>query len=145
MTPFFDDSVAPWVAARIEGCERGFGECRALGIGHGGQLVGGIVFHNWEPEHGLIEISSAATHRGWMTRKVINTAMEYVFQGLECQAVVARIAQTNDSARRIWLALGSSEHVIPRLRGRDKAGCIYVLTDDAWKRCRLNEVNHGKR
>lgn len=145
MIPFFDDRVAGWVARNIEGCERGFGECRALGVAHKGDLVAGLVFHNWEPENGLIEISAAATHRGWMTRQVVNTAMEYVFDGLHCQAVVARVAEGNASARKIWQALGSAEYVIPRLRGRDKAGCIYILTDDAWKRSRFNEkVTHGQ-
>lgn len=144
MIPFFDDRVADWVARHIEGCERGFGPSRALGVAHKGDLVAGLVFHNWEPEHALIEISAAATHRGWMTRQVVNTAMEYVFDGLNCQAVVARIGEWNKPARRIWQALGSAEYTIPRLRGRDKAGCLYVLTDDAWKLSRFNEkVTHG--
>ena len=144
MIPFFDDRVADWVARHIEGCERGFGPSRALGVLHSGNLVAGLVFHNWEPEHGLIEISAAATHRGWMTRKTISTALEYVFDGLKCQAVVARHAEGNAPARRIWQALGAEEHIIPRLRGRDKAGCLAILTDDAWKLSRFNEkVTHG--
>jgi RimJ/RimL family protein N-acetyltransferase len=145
LIPFFDDRVAAWVARNIEGCGLGFGNCRALGVAHNDQLVAGLVFHNWEPDNGLIEISAAATHRGWMTRKVVNTAMEYAFDGLECQAIVARISEANEPARKIWQALGSAEYTIPRLRGRDTAGCIYVLTDDAWQRSRFNEkVNHGK-
>ena len=145
MIPFFDDRVAEWVARNIEGCNLGFGNCRALGVAHKGELVAGLVFHNWEPENGLIEISAAATHRGWMTRKVVNTAMEYAFDGLECQAIVARISAINLPARKIWQALGSDEYTIPRLRGRETAGCIYLLTDDAWRRSRFNEkVNHGK-
>lgn len=138
MTPFFDDRMAPWVADRIKVSGDGFGNCRALGVEHRGAIVAGLVFHNWEPDHGLIEISAAAEHRGWMTREVVRVALAYVYDGLKCQAAVARIAAANAPARRIWQALGAEEHIIPRLYGRCWAGCIYVLTEEAWKRSRFN-------
>lgn len=139
MTPFFDDRVAGWVSKRIGLSGDGFGNCRALGVGHKGKIVAGVVFHNWEPDHGVIELSAVATHRGWMTREVMRVAMAYVFDGLGCQAAIARVAERNEPARHIWRALGSEEHIIPRLYGRDEAGCIYVLTCEAWSKSRLNK------
>lgn len=138
MKPFFDDRVAPWVAARIWNDGSGFGNCRAMGVEHKGELVAGIVFHDWEPDHGLIEISGAADHRRWFTREVIRVAFTYVFDGLECQAVTARTAEDNGPVRHICKALGAKEYIIPRLRGRDAAGVIYVLTDEDWTRSRFN-------
>lgn len=138
MKPFFDDRMAQWVSARINVSGEGFGNCRAMGVEHNGAVVAGLVFHNWEPDHGLIEISAAAEHRGWMTREVMRAALAYVFDGLGCQAVVARCAESNAPSRRIWKAISASEHVIPRLYGRDEAGCIHVLTEENWKRSRFN-------
>ena len=145
MTPFWDARVAAWVARRIPGCERGFGECQALGVEHKGEIVAGLVFHNWEPESGVIEISAAATDPRWMTRTVIRTALDYAFSQAGCQMVVARQAVTNLAPRKAWKALGAKEYIIPRLRGRNEAGSLITLTDDAWNASRFNrEVSHGK-
>ncbi len=131
MTPFFDRRVSGWVAERIDGC-RGFDKCQALGVEHNGQLVGGLVFHNWCPEHGVIEMSGASTDARWLTRTVITKALNYVFDELKCQMVVAFQDTENKRAIRVWKALGAQEFIIPRLRGRNNAGSLITLTEEAW-------------
>ncbi len=136
MTTFWHPDVAKWVAKRIPGCERGWDKCQAMGVL--GQLDGrerviaGIVFHDWNPEAQTIEISAAAETPRWFTRNVINEALGYAFIGAGCQMVVVRQAVDNTAARKIWLKLGGTEYIIPRLRGRDEAGSIITLTDDQW-------------
>ena len=137
MTPFFDDRVAQWVAKHIPDCSRGFGNCRALGVEHNGQVVAGVVFHNWDPVSGVIELSSAATDRRWMTRNVMSTVFDYVFDGLKCQLAVARTHEDNMTVRKLWKALGADEYLIPRLRGRDAAEAIETLTEESWKRSKF--------
>lgn len=137
MTPFFDRRVAAWVAQRIPGCERGWGDCQALGVEHNQQIVGGLVFHNWVPEHGVIEMSGASTDSRWLTRTVVNTALNYVFDEIGCQMVIAQQDPENKRATRVWKALGAQEIIIPRLRGRNNAGSIITLTDDAWARSKF--------
>lgn len=141
MTPIWDKRVAPWVASKIEGCERGFDAFVSMGVIHKRKLVAGLVFHNWEPEHGLIEVSAAATDRRWLTRKVINEALRYAFEEAGCQMVVARQAVENTPARKVWLALGGQEYIIPRLRGRTKDGSIITLTDTAWRQSKFYEAH----
>lgn len=146
MTPFWDERVAPWVSRRIWGDERGFGECIALGVlSRDRKLVAGLVFHNWEPEAGLIEVSGAAIDPRWMTRRVMNTALGYVFEIAGCQMVVARQSVKNDNARKAWKALGGHEVIIPRMRGREEDGSIITLTDDAWRASRFYEAGHGQQ
>lgn len=135
MTPFWDAQVAHWVAARIPGCERGFGPCKAMGVESKGRIVAGVVFHNWSPESEVIELSCAAETPRWMTRRIMNEAMGYAFSF--CQAVVARIHQDNTTARKLWRGLGADEFVIPRLRGRSASEAIYTLTDDQWLRSKF--------
>lgn len=130
MRPVWDNRVAEWVGRRIEGGERGFGECKAMGVMHGEALVAGIVFHNWSPEAETIEVTAAADHRAWATRSVLNEGFGYVFSF--CQAAVARTSVTNMPVRRLWKAFGANEYIIPRLRGRNAAEAIYLLTDDQW-------------
>lgn len=113
--------------------EGGFGECQALGfLDADGVLEAGIVYHNWRPSAGIIEISAASINRRWGTRGRLNLIFDYPFNRIGCQMVVARHSEHNP-VRRIWKALGASEIVIPRLRGRDEAECVATLTVEAWR------------
>ena len=144
MTPFWDERVAQWVGARIWGRLDAFDNARAMGVLRGQELVAGLVFHNWEPEAGVIEVSAAAVDRRWLTRKVATTAMRYAFDGCGCQMVLARYSERNTPASKIWVALGSTEHSIPRLYGRSEGGIIATLTDEAWRVSKFNEVRNGQ-
>lgn len=125
------------LVAGLCGFPRGFGECVALGIlDREDNLVGGLVFHNWFPEGGTIEISVGALTKNWCNRGILRQATEYAYDVCECQAIVARTSRDN-STRKIWKALGASEHVIPRLRGRDEAEYIYVLPEEVWRASRF--------
>lgn len=146
MTPFWDKRVAVWVSQRISPTDRGFGKCQALGVMHRGDLVAGVVFHNWEPEAGTIELSAAAAHRGWMTRSVINEVFGYVFGGLGAQMATARTRADNAAVRRIWKALGASEVIIPRMFGRTENGAVLTLTDDRWRSSKFYQGGrHGQQ
>lgn len=139
----FNERIAGWVAAKI-GLERGFASCQALGsLDADGFIIGGVVFHNWSPEHGTIELSAAGSG-GWLTKRLINRAFEYVFEELDCQLAYTQQDESNGASRRVFLALGATETVIPRWRGRNTPGVLSTLTDDAWKASRFNEVNHGQ-
>ena len=57
----YDELVARFVAMLIPHCRRGFGRCKTIGvIDDAGQLIAGLVYHNYDPEAGIIEISGAA-------------------------------------------------------------------------------------
>lgn len=140
MKPFWDGRVAWWVSRQIWGDDRGFGECVALGVANRKmEIIAGLVFHNWEPEAGIIEVSGAATDPRWMTRRVMNVALGYAFDDAGCQMVVARQSLENKAPRRAWKALGAQEIIIPRMRGRDEDGLLITLTDDAWRSSRFYE------
>lgn len=130
--------VERFVARNVPGCERGFGRCVAMGVVRDDELVAGVVYHNWSPETQAIEISAAATDPKWLNKSILKQIFAYPFDQIGCQIVVARIAESNTRTRRIWKAIGSQEHVIPRLRGRNEAECIMVLTDDAWREFGVN-------
>lgn len=130
----FSDDVAGWVAAHIEGCNRGFGNCKAIGVATD-RLIAGIVYHNWCPEFETIEVSGAATDKRWMTREVLSGLFDYPFSF--CQMIIAQHDRENH-IRRIWKALGADEYVIPRLRGRDRDGFIATLTREQWAKSPFN-------
>lgn len=142
MTPFWDERVAAWVARRIPGCERGFGPSVSLGVlSKEKKLAGGLVFHNWHPECGVIEMSAASVDpRAW-TRTVMKAAFGYAFEQIGCQMVVVRCDAENRRVRKFWRGLGADEYEIPRLRGRDKSEVIMTLTDDAWRASKFRKAD----
>ena len=56
-----DEAVSRFVASLIPHCRRGFGpHIKTMGVVEGGLLIAGIVYYNWDPEAGIIEIAGAA-------------------------------------------------------------------------------------
>ena len=137
-------AVAGWVAARIPGCERGFGPCAALSVSEGGKILGAVVFHNYSPESDVMELSAAAECSRWITRPVLRAVHDYVFAQAGCQMSVMRTSEKNTQARRVVAGCGYQPFVIPRLRGRGEAEVIWTLTDDDWRKSKIYEVRHGQ-
>lgn len=115
----------------VPGGDRGFHTARCAGVVNSdSEVVAGLACHDWNPEGHTIEISAAATDSRWLTRGVARDLFAYCFSF--CQAVVTRTTEDNEAVRKIWRSLGATEHVIPRMAGRDRALVVFVLGDDAW-------------
>lgn len=138
-----NEAVAAWVAAHIPGCERGFDKPVAIGVIENERLIGGTVFHNWNPEAGAIEMSSAGTSARWLSRKMLKAIFGYVFDQIGCQIVVMRVSERNARMVDIAERFGFSGALIPRLRGRDEAEWIFTLTDDQWRQHPLARSMNG--
>ena len=138
-----NEAVAAWVAAHIPGCERGFDRPVSIGVLEGERLIGGTVFHNWNPEAGVIEMSSAGTSPRWLSRKMLKAIFGYVFDQIGCQLVVMRVSERNIRMIEIAERFGFKGHLIPRLRGRDEAEWLFTLTDDQWRQHPLARSMNG--
>lgn len=127
------DLVVPFVMERI-GLTRPFGHCQtAAVVSNDHKVAAGLVFHNWDPEHGVIEVSAAAIDPRWAQRGVLKEAFGYIFERAKCQLAVCRCHPKNKAVRRLWKSFGADEYIIPRMRGRDAGECILTVTDDAWR------------
>jgi RimJ/RimL family protein N-acetyltransferase len=136
-----DEVIAAFVASRIPECrERGFGKCKAIGIVNDkGQLLGGLVYRNWHPEFGTIEISGAAVPgTNWFSRRTIQVMHDYPFYQCDCQMVIMTTLADNMIVQRILAAIGYTFHYIARLGGRDQDGVVATLTIEAWQASRYN-------
>ncbi|MEL6277956.1 MAG: hypothetical protein AAFR28_03620 [Pseudomonadota bacterium] len=116
----------------------------ALGsLGADGRLLGGVVFHDWQPQWRRIELSAAGADRRWMSRPLIAACADYAWRQLDAhvvyQAAPARFAFSAKLAR----ALGAERVDLPEMRGPGEAEAVYILTRDAWERSRLGGV-HGR-
>lgn len=96
------------------------------------RLIGGIYYHDYDPEAGVIEMSAAAIDKRWLTRKTLYGLFAYPFIGLGCQLVAARHSANDTALARVFRAYGFHQVVIPRLFGRDEDAIISTLTKEAW-------------
>ena len=136
-----DEAVAAFVAQLIPECrERGFGKCRAIGIADAeGNLLGGLVYRNWCPEVGTIEISGAAVPgTNWLSRRTVQVMYDYPFYGVGCQMVIMTTMDDNYIVQRILSAIGYAFHTIKRLGGRDHDGIVCTLTQEQWEASKYN-------
>lgn len=98
-----------------------------------GKLIAGTVYHNWQEEAGVIELTSGSLSKRWLTRHVISSMFTLPLVRLGCQLVVLRVSERNENMIGIARKFGFSETFIPRLRGRDEGEIIFTLTDDQWR------------
>lgn len=118
---------------KMAGMPRGFGESTSMAwlddATDPPRMVGAAVFHNYQPEAGVIELSGAGLPGvPWMTPATFHVVFDYAFKTCDCQLVVSR---NEPGARqlRIWKKLGASFYEIPHLRGRDRGEVITTLRD----------------
>ena len=110
-----------------------------MGVFENGDLIAGVIYHNYHPENGVIELSSASISKRWLTKPVINAMFFLPFNRLGCQLVVLRVSERNIGMVKIARKFGFSETLIPRLRGRNEGEYIFTLTDDDWRASPYNK------
>jgi RimJ/RimL family protein N-acetyltransferase len=130
-----DEVVAHAVAQMIPAVrERGFGKCKAIGVIDGdGRLLAGIVYHNWSPEAGVIEISMAALPKTkWLTRETLHRMFEYPFDQIGVQMIMHVVPADDERSLRQIAVAGHMFIKVPRLLGRDRDAVLCLLTREAW-------------
>ena len=126
--------LSRWVAELIwPGKARDFGNCQGLAVVEKGDLIAGVIYHNYEPDAGIVELSGAGTTRRWLTKETLRVMFQIPFTDWGCQAVVMRVADDNEYLHSILGRVGFERYRIPRLRGRDEAENVFVLTEEAWR------------
>lgn len=130
-----DDTVAAFTAALIPHVgDRGFGpHIKTIGVAdEDGRLIAGVVFHNYDPDAGIIEISGASISKRWLTRGTIARMYQYPFLYCGCQMIVQRTPAENEYLLRMLAAYDYTFIKIPRLFGRGRDGVLCTLTYEDW-------------
>jgi RimJ/RimL family protein N-acetyltransferase len=114
-----------------------------LGVFDEDTIAGCVVYHDYEPDSGVIELSSAAVNKLWLTRPVLKAMFDYPFKDIGVQMVVTRVSARDGQAHlhRIFHAYGFKSLRIPRLFGRHEDGILFSLTDDDWRASKFNKGN----
>jgi RimJ/RimL family protein N-acetyltransferase len=136
-----DGAVCDFVASLIPSCrERGFGNAKAIGVlNNDGFLIAGIVYHNYDPDAEIIEISGAALPGvNWLTRETLRRMFEYPFLQLGVQMIVQRNSADDERLLGVLARYGYMFVPVPRMLGRDKDGVLCLLTYEDWRDNKFN-------
>jgi RimJ/RimL family protein N-acetyltransferase len=136
-----DEAVGAWVKARLPNMPRLPVPFVAIGVVDGAQLVAGVLFHNYIPEFGSIEVSIAADTPRWLSRNRVSLILGYPFRQLGCGRVSAAIMASNSRSIRLCMGLGfKREGLVRRGFGRDDAVILGLLREE-WERGRYGNVS----
>jgi hypothetical protein len=128
--------------ANLQGEERGYRNCKTIGVAdEQGNFLGGVVFYNWNPEAGIIEMTASAVSRAWLSRRTLNRIGDFVFHECGCQMLLVHVRKSEERVLRILASVGFVFTLVPRLFGRELDGVICTLTDDDWYGSKLS---HGR-
>jgi hypothetical protein len=134
--------LSRWVADQIwPGKRRDFGNCQGMAVIEDDTLIAGMIYHNFEPDAGVVEISGAGTSKRWLTKETLRVMFQIPFKDWGCQAVIMRVSDHDPALHSILKRYGFERYVIPRLRGRDENENVFVLTDEAWASNKFNRKN----
>lgn len=130
-----DDQIAAWVSDRVpHNRGRGFGACRAIGVGLDGVVIAGFVYFNFQPEAGHIEMGLAADCPRWATRRVIHDLLRFPFVICDCQRVTLVTSEDNQKALRVAEATGfRREALLERAYGRDENAVLLRQFREEWE------------
>lgn len=131
--PIENESVGRFVSIGIWGKPGMVTSYSSMAVFRNEKLVAGTLYHNWQPEEGVVEMTSFSTDKRWLTKDTIRCMFYGPFACLGCQMIVLRVSERNTNMISIARKFGFSETTIPRLRGRNENEVIFWYTDDQWQ------------
>lgn len=139
--------LALWCAEKIfdNPSPQSFGNCATMGVIKGDKLIAVVVFHNWQPEADVIEMSGAAIDPIWLSKRVLLEMYGYIFDVAKCQMVIQRQSVNNERINRILRRFGYDEIRLPRMRGRDEDEFLFTLTEEKWRENMEKRLKHGRK
>jgi len=127
------DYVRDWVASELNQIGFAGNFITAFGNFEGNKLLGGVVFHNYYPKEGVVEMSAAGIDARWLSRQMIRSMFNYAFGVLGCQMTILRVSEHNSRMLNIADRFDFKGYLIPRLRGRNEGEWVLTYTDDQWR------------
>jgi RimJ/RimL family protein N-acetyltransferase len=102
-----DQVVSTWVARQIPHMASDFGPSSAIGVtDESGQPMAGVVFHDYQPAYGTIQLSAAATSPRWATRRLVGAILRYPFVELGVHKVWTATQHQNERALKFNRGVG---------------------------------------
>ena len=127
--------IGQWVSLKLWGVLDGWQNAVAFAA-FDPALVGAVVFHDWQPTRGTMELTAFAETPRALGRKALKEIFAYPFDRAGCQMVKLSVDPGNETMRDIASRIGFTEHRIPRGRGAETDDILCTLTAEDWRASR---------
>lgn len=107
-----------------------------LCLNNAGEVESAVVYHDWQPKEGRIEMSVAAKTSRWITRARVREIFDYPFKILGVDIIHGKTK--NPRIVRIFRALGGNIHEVPGLY------TVVTLNAEQWAKVRKERLEHGR-
>ena len=135
-----DDLVTDFVVTQLPVNRNLSGKMVAIGVAENGELIAGIVYHNYSTAAGVIEITVAALPgKNWFTRETIRRMYAYPFLQMQCQMVMTNTPAHDERTLRMLASLGHMFVRVPRLRGPTEDAILCLLTREDWQANKIHQ------
>lgn len=125
----YSDEIAAWVADRIPHANAFSGPYTAIGVVSGDNLLAGVVFHEYQPDYGNIQVSMAADSPMWARPEIIAELLAYPFGQLRCWMLYTLIPHDNAPALKVNEHIGvKRKTVVPHYFGRKRHAVVCQMT-----------------
>lgn len=105
-----DAEVSNWVARHIDHMRGDFGLSTAIGVMDDDlNPLAGVVFHDYQPAYGTIQLSAAATSPRWARKSVIRDILGYPFRELKVHKVWTATQHENLRAIKFNKGIGFTQ------------------------------------
>lgn len=105
-----DEYVTDWVRERIPHVTD-FGPAQALGV-LDGDIIAGIVFHDYQPEYRTMQVSMAASSPKWANKGIIKELLSYPFFQLGIQKIWTATPHTSERVIEFNKAIGFKQEAV---------------------------------
>ena len=106
-----DEYVSAWTANLIPHVID-FGPCIAIGVQSKGRLIAGIVYNEYQPQYGIIQLSMAAVSPMWARKEIIAELLRYPFEQLGVYKVFTAIPADNAMAIKVNIHVGLKREAV---------------------------------
>lgn len=109
------DEVVKWALTHMPGMfGRPFEQsARAIGVEGDAGLMGAVIFHQWQPDYGTIQASTAASDPRWLRcRALYDAIFRYAFVTCGVRKIWAATPRSNARALRMLKAFGMQPEAI---------------------------------
>lgn len=132
-----DQIVATWVARHIPHMQSEFGPSSAIGVtDESGEPMAGVVFHDYQPAYGTIQLSAAAISPRWATKRIVARMLHYPFGELKVHKVWTATQHQNERALKFNEGVGFKREGV--LRDHFGTGIHAVI-------CRMFDNDYRRR
>jgi len=102
-------------------------------------LIGGVVFNQYQPQYRNIEVSFASTRADWLTPRLVTGILRYAFGQLECNRITSLTPKKLRKARQFLIKFGFKHEGTVRSGYGDDDCIISGLLESEWRVHRFNK------